>query len=401
MHLLFVQAYCPGYDYPRSRMVSNCPFDRTTIVAAPRALRNASVPPRMPKCPTAPASGNAAKPPKIICPLSNATTERHCTSESGRVFWILTIVHTPAPEPTFVSLSSNNSTLLMIRSPSLGLARLPGRTRIFTCTNPSSLGSGGSWLGACAKVAGGSPFCRAIVPIAASASRADGLAIAGFKFFADIFMPFPIAASCYLLLVLRPWLKTPWTGSSQGHATRQSTPKSRRLHLRLLGLVPRRSFRRRPPGRRCRLLCAADRPRPAQRAHAWQLQSCASDGRVLLWPGLPVSRHVPRPRQVRASWRPAPHRPCLVCRESTQRRQLPCPTVPPCSRNRRCRPAPDPPGAITRRLPPPPLLHRTLPVLPRAVLRMRPPTKRRKHGWDRHLPQQLSSPQLQVCLPAP
>jgi hypothetical protein len=47
-------------------MVSESPLDSTTSVASPRALRKASVPPRMPKCPTAPASGNGAEPPKMI-----------------------------------------------------------------------------------------------------------------------------------------------------------------------------------------------------------------------------------------------------------------------------------------------------------------------------------------------
>jgi hypothetical protein len=73
-----------GYDYLRSRMTSKSPLDSTTIVASPRALLKASVPPRMPKCPTAPASGNAAKPQKMICPLSN--TDLAPGSRTGRFF---------------------------------------------------------------------------------------------------------------------------------------------------------------------------------------------------------------------------------------------------------------------------------------------------------------------------
>jgi hypothetical protein len=44
---------CPGYDYSRSMMLSTSPLDSMTSVASPRALRKASVPPRMAKCPTA------------------------------------------------------------------------------------------------------------------------------------------------------------------------------------------------------------------------------------------------------------------------------------------------------------------------------------------------------------
>ena len=57
-----------GDDYSRSKILSTSLLESTTSFATPRALRKWPVPPRMPKCATAPAAGNGATPPKMICP---------------------------------------------------------------------------------------------------------------------------------------------------------------------------------------------------------------------------------------------------------------------------------------------------------------------------------------------
>src|SRR5262249_20177592 len=99
-------------------------------VASPRALPKRSVPPRIPKCPTAPTTGNEPTPPKTISPSANTAERRHWTT----VAWggSLTTVHTAPPVPTCAPLSSNNFTLLMIRSPSFGLARSPVKVCCWT-----------------------------------------------------------------------------------------------------------------------------------------------------------------------------------------------------------------------------------------------------------------------------
>src|SRR5215471_7010558 len=96
----------------------------TVSVTSPRALRKASVPPRMAKVAAPPTSGNGATPPKMICPSSSKVAERrHCTriSRGGTA----TTVQNPEPVPTSSLCLSRNLTLLISWSPSLGLAISP------------------------------------------------------------------------------------------------------------------------------------------------------------------------------------------------------------------------------------------------------------------------------------